>query len=167
MRVRDAADDLFAPEDVLCDLCSHQVHGVILAHGGHSVAVLHAALLEDVGVGGVAHKGRAAKGIIIKAVQPLELLGVLFDQGNIMADAFQIPHQCRAHLVAADHQNIHGCHLIVQNLLLSGPAVRVRRKHREKRCVQYSIFPAADKYRKSRQCSCIKFVIFRAQALRI
>ena len=130
MRVRDAADDLFAPEDVLGDLCSHQVHGVILAHSGHRVAVLHAALLEDVGVGGVAHKGCAAKGIIIKAVQPLELLGVLFDQGNIMADAFQIPHQCRAHLVAADHQNIHGCHLIVQNLLLSGPAVRVRRKHR-------------------------------------
>ena len=141
MRVRDAADDLFAPEDVLCDLCSHQVHGVILAHSGHCVAVLHAALLEDVGIGGVAHKGCAAKGIIIKAVQPLELLGVLFDQGNIMADAFQIPHQCRANLVAADHQNIHGCHLIVQNLLLSGPAFRVRRKHRENVVSSIAYFP--------------------------
>ena len=145
MRVGDAADDLFAPEDVLSDLCGHQVHGVVLAHGGHSVAVLHAALLEDVGVGGVAHKGRAAKGIIIKAVQPLELLGVLFDQGNIMADAFQIPHQCRAHLVAANHQNIHGvtslfslCFGFVQG---SVPDLLCQ----QSRLIQYSIIPRADK----------------------
>ena len=108
MRVRDAADDLFALEDAFGDLCRHQVHRVVLADGSHGVAVLDAALLEDVGVGGVAHQSRAAKVVIVEAVQPLELLGVLLDQGDVVADVFQVAHQGGTHLVAADDKNVHG-----------------------------------------------------------
>ena len=103
MRVRDAADDLLPLEEALGDLRGHEVEGIVLADSGHRVAVLDAALTQHIGVGGVAHKGIAAERIVIEAVQPLELLGVLFDDGDVMADALQVPHQCCAHLVAADH----------------------------------------------------------------
>ena len=116
MRVRHPADDFLPLEDVFGDLRRHQVDGVVLADGSHGVAVLNPALLEDVRVGGVAHKGRPAKGIIVEAVQPLELLGVPFHQRDVVANALQVAHQRGAYLVAADHQNVHGSHLMLSTL---------------------------------------------------
>ena len=54
-----------------------------------------------------AHQSGAAKAVVIKGVQTLELFGVLFDDGDVVADALQVPHQRCAHLVAADYKNVH------------------------------------------------------------
>ena len=107
MGVGDAADDLFALKEALGDLRGHQVEGVVLADGGHGVAVLDASLTQYIGVGGVAHKGVAAEGVVVEGVQTLELFRVLFDDGDFVADALQVPHQRCAHLVAADYKNVH------------------------------------------------------------
>ena len=107
MRVGHPADDFIPAEDVLRQLCGHQVHRVLLGHRRHGVAVLHAAPAQGVRVGGVAHKGSAVKGIIVKGIQTLELLRVLFHHRDIMADALQIADQRRTHLIAADHQYVH------------------------------------------------------------
>jgi len=66
-----------------------------------------AAPAQGVRVGRVAHKGSAVKGIIVKGIQTLELLGILFHHRDIMADAFQIADQRRTYLIAADHQYVH------------------------------------------------------------
>ena len=114
MRVGHAADDLFPAEDAFCDLCRHQVHRVVLAHSGHGVAVVDAALPQGIRVGGVAHQCRATEAVVVESIQPLELLGVFFDQGDIVSDVLQITDQRSAHLIAADHQNVHAVHLIVK-----------------------------------------------------
>ena len=125
MRVRNAADDLLALEDALGNLGRHQIHRVVLAHGGHSVAVLHAALLEHIRVGGVAHQRGAAKAVIVEAVQPLELFGVLLDEGDVVPDALQVANQCGPYLIAADDQNIHTSYLVISECA-GGSFVRCR-----------------------------------------
>ena len=107
VRVGHAADHLLTAEDAFCDLCRHQVYRVVLAHSGHGIAAVNAALPQGIRVGGVAHQSRAAKAVVVKGIQTLELFGILFDQRDIMADAFQIADEGSTHLVAADHQNIH------------------------------------------------------------
>ena len=95
VRVGHAADHLLTAEDAFCDLCRHQVYRVVLAHSGHGIAAVNAALPQGIRVGGVAYQSRAAKAVVVKGIQTLELFGILFNQRDIMADAFQIADEER------------------------------------------------------------------------
>mgnify|MGYP007017059200 CR=1 FL=1 len=109
-----------------------------------------------------AHQSGAAKAVVIKGVQALELFGVPLDQGNVVADALQVADQGRAHLVTADHQNVHKdsphCRMMKRKYRRCLQNARSRGKNHSVRLwVQYSTFSGPVTPR-SAEGSCVKFL---------